>query len=145
MLKVVAVEDVAPAVAGEPRDDLGFLAGPQIDRVLPAGVVAARPAPGAGKDLKVREMQVDGVVRVRDQAPDLGRAQPRPRLGPVRLERLAVDGPYGPGTGPGAEGAPGEDEEPGHRRRAPRQPLDLGQAHLRTRVTQRPRVTSPHA
>lgn len=101
VLEVVAVEDVAPAIAGEPRDDLGFLVGPQVDGVLPAGVVGSWRPPGAGKDLEVREVQVDGVVRVRDQAPDLGRAQLRPRIGPVCLECLAVDGPYGPGPGPG--------------------------------------------
>src|SRR5512133_283377 len=127
VLEVVAVEDVAPAIAGEPRDDLGFLFGPQVDGVLPADVIRPRPPPGAGKDLEVREVQVDGVVRVRDQAPDLGRAQPRPRIGPVRLESLAVNGPYGAGPRSGAEGAPGEDEAPGHRRRGPRRALECGQ------------------
>jgi hypothetical protein len=86
----------------------------------------------------VREVQVDGMVRVGDQAPDLGRAQPRPRIGPVQLERLAVDGPYGPGPGPGAGRAAGEDEGPGHRRRGPRQPLDVGQPGRHGAVIARP-------
>ena len=49
VLEVVAVEDVAPAIAGEPRDDLGFLFGPQVDGVLPAYVIRPPAALRSGK------------------------------------------------------------------------------------------------
>ena len=71
VLGVVAVEDVAAAVAVEAGDDLHSLAGAEVDSVLEATVLGVRGSPAAGENLEVDQVQMDRVVQVGDEAPDL--------------------------------------------------------------------------
>lgn len=69
MFQVVAVKDVTAAVAGEPGNDLGILATPQVNSVFPAGIIGAWLPPVSGKDLEMGQVQVNGVVHVGVQFP----------------------------------------------------------------------------
>ena len=68
-----------------------FSKGPQIDRVLPTDVVRAGPAASSRQHLERVEMDVDRVVEVADQSPDLHSVESRTSRRGVRAERFSID------------------------------------------------------
>ena len=63
MLQVVAVENVAAAVARKPRDHLGRFVALQVDRVFPAGIMRPwRPSRALPDPLSAQEERVLGML-----------------------------------------------------------------------------------
>jgi len=82
-------------------------------------VIWSRYRPVAGQHPELHEVDVEGVVEVADDAPDLGAAKSGPYIGACRVEVVAVDGP--------ALGALLEREVAGHLCLSGAEPLQAGQ------------------
>src|SRR5699024_4794026 len=89
----MAVEDVLPWIAVEPGDDSCLLSRAKIDGVLPPVIKPPRPFRTAVQNLEMHKMQVDRMMEVAVQIPDLDRALVRRGVHVVDGERFTVDRP----------------------------------------------------
>jgi hypothetical protein len=83
VFEVVAVDEVAAGIVGEADGDLDVFGGREIDGVFPAGVGGGGRVAAAGNDLELVEVNVNRVVQVGDEPPDLGVAEPDRGVDPV--------------------------------------------------------------
>src|SRR5690349_18623163 len=87
------MEQEAAAVAVEAGDDLDRLAGPPRDGVLESGVVRAGRLPAARQHPESDQVEMDGVVYVGDQTPDLDIPETCGDVAAGGVERQAADQP----------------------------------------------------
>src|SRR5579864_2539334 len=95
MLEIMAMEDVAAAVAAKRNQDACRLAGTEVDGIFPSRIVDSGPA-AVRKNSKMHQVQMQRMIEIGREAPDLGRVQSRPRVHAIRIERPAVDQPFVP-------------------------------------------------
>ena len=71
MFQIVAMENVAAAVAGKSDQKIGGFARTQIDGIFPSSIVGARPA-AVSQNLKVDQMKMQRMTEIRGQSPNFG-------------------------------------------------------------------------
>src|SRR5699024_6241453 len=89
----MAVEDVLPWIAVEPGADSCLLSRAKIDGFLPPVIKPPRPFRTAVQNLEMHKMQVDRMMEVAVQSPDLDPALVRRGVNVVDGERFTVDRP----------------------------------------------------
>src|SRR5882757_11218618 len=93
MFQVVTVKDETTSIVGETNQNLSGLRREQIQGVLPPLIVRTRPLPVTSQDLKLIQMQMNGVMQISDKMPDLGLPELRVSQRMRRIIGLAVDPP----------------------------------------------------
>ena len=93
MFEVVAVEDIPAGIVGEPDGDLDGFGRAHVDGVFPPLVVRPKFGAVAGEHLELLQVQVDRVVHIGNEPPDLGVAKARGRQRVGRVVRLPADRP----------------------------------------------------
>ena len=92
MFQVVAMKNIASAIAGESDQNIRSLARPEVDGIFPAHVIWTRPAT-VSQHLKVNQVQMQRMAEICLQPPDFEGVKLRATVHTRRIERLSVDPP----------------------------------------------------